>query len=363
MAEYRLYNQCNCSVFDFFQGQNEPKQTKGLGFILAKNTAALKLFLKLIEVNINKSSIRKNDLLKANLIVDCELPDNSNAGSGNKKGNRIDILLRFYSHDKKPIFAIVIEAKSITVKANALKVDLQLERYLNSYAAFLYDFQGKILPVTLSQNRMPADKYANISWLQLLNIFAPLNLKSISTKEKGLIIDYFNFLTKILKMKDSIKFYEKEILTIPAKDESIKAIEDPDCAIYECPVNTKYNKYNKNALYLAFRKKGKGEMTELYKVQEIIIVDFDDVNGWSSLSVDQQKRLNVYNNIQPRNGLKRVFFLDKDATIELPNPVYPYNNGKGMAGAATYTLSDFLAKPDSNGCVILPKVQPKLLKD
>ncbi len=55
--EFRLYNKPSCSFFDLIEGQNEPKQTKGLGLLLAKSHTALRHFLLMLN-----AMNRRNDI-------------------------------------------------------------------------------------------------------------------------------------------------------------------------------------------------------------------------------------------------------------------------------------------------------------
>jgi hypothetical protein len=68
-----------------------------------------------------------------------------------------------------------------------------------------------------------------------------------------------------------MKFYEREVFSIPTKEWSFEAIERFN--VYECPNEGKYLTRFK-PLYLAFRRSNGGVMDKLHPADNIIILNF-----------------------------------------------------------------------------------------
>jgi len=332
---FRLYKELNSSYFNLIEGNNETKQTKGLGFVLSKSIIALEAFLQLLKV---KTSI-SIDLKKCDrIIVNCELESKSD----NKY--RLDLLIRFYENNIETR-AIIIEAKSANKNINFIVAKRQLDNYIdNNYFKELINYNKKnVLKIVLT-------KYANISndndtvSLAWDEIFSML----YNNKDKDdLIKDYYNFLTNI---NGTMKFYEKEVYSIPSADWSTKAIEK--LFIYECPNEGRYV-IKQKPLYITFRESGGGEMKTLYKIDDIIILnpstDFDSFLESNSYSDKIKERIKSYfqymfeNKIWDENKKhttnKQFFILSKTNNIQLEHLPKPKKNNSFRA---YYELSDIL---------------------
>lgn len=325
--ELRLYNKCKCSVFDLI-GKLEPHQTKSLGLLLSRSEKTLSVFLNLISLpKLNYSSY----------VVDCELL------VGN---SRYDILIRFYNN-YVPIHAILIEAKGITVNGVSKKAVAQISNYAsNPY--LLYGFNN-ITYVTITKNLGNVNaKVKAVTWNQLIN-----GLHAIKPSET-IVKDYINYLTS---MNGGMNYYEEEILSIPAGS-TFAAIKGT--GIYVCP-----NGYrdNKKTLYIAFREGKGGVVDRLYKLNEM----FENVD------LNDQSQIAILNNICPGIGVRianymkilqlqglscshgvcRLYVLDIDNSIQLPNKVVPLRNNTNRA---YYSLKEFVQPINSNkGTVVVQK--------
>ena len=343
-TEFRLYGRLNCNYFDLVSGKNEPQQTKGLGLLLSKSPKALELLLRLIFPG---QHIKK--LLELRCIVDCEATQKGE--SQTKSSKRADIVIRFYD-GFTPHSAIVVEAKGWDKKAKEEQVTNQIINYCEKFE-ILKEFENKITAVTLTANRILSHKeeyekvtrIVNITWLQLLDAFAEIKLPNNKFEEE-LIRNYCDYL---LKIKSDMKFYEKEVLSIPAGD-SFDRIKE--CGIYECPNTQEYNKHKKRAMFFAFRGDNGGEMDYLYKVSEVIIMRFDDETIAALDNKDYAERAKGYRDSSnlDKTQDKWVLFLDREKSIKLPHPCKPETNPRGVAA---YSLHEFFAKPNDGEDVVI----------
>lgn len=325
--EFRLYNKYNCSFFDLI-GRLEPHQTKSLGVLLAKSQVAFNSFLKLIHLKIDYDKY----------VIDCEPRDIQN--------KRFDILIRFYKRNQ-PVEAILIEAKSIKVSNASTKAINQIQNY--SQSNYLWGFQKQTL-VTLTRDiqlNTNSNNIISITWSQLIS--------ALHGAKDEMTRDYINYLTRI---QCSMNYYEREIQAIPA-GMSLSAIQAS--GLYECPTTGKHYANQRKTLYLAFKGKNGGKMTTLYKVKEIIEgIDLNDLSQIAVLqkipqyaNIDQQiqtyKTQTKYN--PNDHNSKRLFILDIDNSIKLPNLVRPLENNSNRP---YYDIKDFLQPVNSNiNCVIL----------
>lgn len=320
--EFRLYDKVNCSVFDLI-GKHEPHQTKSLGLLLAKSEKSLKTFLKLIDL----SSICYDEY-----IVDCE--------PRNVCGKRFDILIRFYKN-RQPLKAVLIEAKGVNVTNASSHAIVQIQNYYNFYQ--LNNFINQVR-VTLTRD-IKLSKQNNIitiTWSQLIAEFYKLR------KQDEMVNDFISF---IMSIQGNMNYYEEDILAIPAGS-SIKAVIRS--GLYECPVVGRRYASQRKTLYLAFKKKA-GEMDKLYKLKGII--EGVDLNDSSQIQVIDNmsefqglaNRINDYKKGLPYSNtdhnLKRVFVLDMENSISLPNKVRPLENN---ANWPYYKLNEFLQPANSN---------------
>lgn len=335
--EFRRYDKINCSFFDLIDGDTEPKQTMALGFLLAKSEPCLKEFLKIIGLKIKYNEY----------IVDCEAQKKQ---IGNN--DRIDILIRFYFNNT-PTQAIIVEAKSIRANVKASVAIQQSVGYTIGFGQ-LKDFSKQhVTTVALTR-----DAFLNISsttktlsWSHLISCFHSISAKNKTDNE---IIN--NFVKYILNIKGTMKYYEEDVLSIPAGT-SIKAVEQT--GIYECPISYRSHK---KSLYVTFRKSGasKGEMSRLYKLEDIYELDINDAGAIQT--VDNAvpgffRRINLYKQIvsypATSHDKKQVYVLDLNNTLQLPRPVRPIENN---TSPVYYPLCDFFQQPNSNiGAVIVQK--------
>ena len=330
---FRLYNSLNSSYFSLINGDRETQQTKGLGLLFSKSELALKTFLEIREIANKIGEINLSEVDK--VVVNCELISKKDTKY------RADIVIRLYK-DKKPYKSIVIEAKSIN-KANTIyETNNQIKNYiLNDVFSELAEFKDKCFGVTLT--KLPSyvnnDILTSITWSDL--IYSLIDKRG----KDGLLDDYFNFITNI---DGGMKFYEQEVYSIPTAEWSQNALNN--FFVYECPNQGRYL-IKQKPLFLTFRKNGGGEMDKLYKVEDIIILNFkydlltflEDVN----YSEEIRERVRLYDEYMLNNvwGVrpdddKQVFILSKN-TIELKNKPKPIRNNSFRA---YYELADVLNK-------------------
>lgn len=321
---FRTYKHLDASAFDLISGSTETKQTLGLAYLLSQDSGVLKAFLKLPEIKRVLGSIRLSTFSK--VIVHSELI------SETKK--RADIVIQLYRNEK-PEFAIIIEAKSANKKINGSAVITQLEGYLNSNEfPELNDF--KKVGCTLTKNDVII-KHPYITALSWHRIFEMLNNKG------SLAIAYLNFITKI---KGTMKFYEKEVCSIPAGGSSQYQYDYP--WIYECPNEGHQFTSLKKPLFMTFRLRGGGVMERLFSVDEIIILnpqnDFDAFLANKSYSEEVKARVKFYcdkvwSENSYDNNEKQFYILSEHNQIELPHRPRPKQNG---VFRAYYKLAEIL---------------------
>lgn len=333
---FRLNSFMNSSYFDLITGDKETKQTKGLGLLLSKSEIALKAFLDIPAIKSKVGEIDIKDLSR--LIVNCELTSNKD----NKF--RADIVLRFYK-DGQPFKALLIEAKSINKGTSVSATNAQIENYIENKAfEELKVFGDNSFGITLTKlpSYITHNSLVSITWEDIIKAFY-----KVLPKQDNLLNDYFNFLTNI---NGTMKFYEKEVLSIPTR----KASEDllNDLLIYECPNEGRYLIKHK-PLYITFRKSGGGEMDKLFKVEKVIILNFhEDYETFlkdESYIIDYRNRVKGYVDYLIDNKLwielphddKQVFILSENV-IELKNSPKPKNGNNSFR--AYYELADILSK-------------------
>jgi len=333
---FRLYSSINSSYFDLISGDKETQQTKGLGLLLSKSKIALKAFL---EISAIKAKLGKIDLESlSRIIVNCELISNT------ENKYRADIVLRFYKNGQ-PFKALLIEAKSINKGTSVYETNRQIENYIDSEVfEELSVFENNSFGVALTKlpSYTPHEILISITWEDIIRAFY-----KVKPNENTLLDDYFSFLTNI---NGTMKFYEKEVFSIPTSKWSQQLIND--LKVYECPNSGKYLIKHK-PLYLTFRKSGGGEMDKLFKVEAIIILNFhDDYSTFlkdENYSKDYRNRVRGYvdyligNKIWPElpNEDKQVFILS-DNIIELKNRPKPKNGNNAFR--TYYELADLLNK-------------------
>lgn len=330
---FRLYNSLHSSFFDLISGDKETQQTKGLGLLLSKSQVALKAFLELPAI---KSKVGKiNFDQQSKLIVNCELV------SQTEKKYRADIVLRFYINDR-PWKALLIEAKSINKGTSVYETNKQIENYITKKSfKELGEFGDECYGVTLTKypSYTKHDNLTSITWSDLIKAFYKAR-----SKKHDLLNDYFSFLTNI---NGTMKFYEKEVFSIPTAKWSSEAINN--FHVYECPNSGKYLiKYK--PLFLTFRNSGGGEMEKLYKVDDVIILnfkkDYDTFLNDPNYAPEISGKVKGYVEYLMEKGIwgglpsdeKQVFILSENA-IELKNKPKPAKNNSFRA---YYKLADLL---------------------
>lgn len=351
--EFRLYNKVNCSFFDLI-GHKEPDQTKSLGYLLAKSKIAMEAFLSLLCDRKLCDRKSKKQLCSYKWIVDCE--------ERNDEKKRADIIVRFYD-EYIPVQAFLIEAKSATIFSitNSENAASQIDRYKD----LLKEFDNKTWLITLTNVRKEGGKNKNITQITW-SILIDTLYKSKSQDE--LISDFINYFNSI---QGAMNFYDKEVMSIPygQSETAVKASK-----LYECPVAEKRNyakRANSKPLYITFREGGnkQGKMTKLFKVQDIIVLNFYDNPTIEKIEelkkyADFKTRIEAYkNNLRKPidNGDKFVFILDDDNSFDLPKPVV-FDKSYGLNGNPRnhvfLSLKDMLAGPVIDGQVVLnPKNQ------
>lgn len=330
---FRLYNRINSSVFDLIAGDREVQQTQGLGLTLAKSDVALRAFLSIPKIRnfSDKFQVRKID----RLVVNCELIS--------AERSRADIVLRFYSKDQ-PLFAIVVEAKSVNKNRSPDAAMIQLQQYLTAHSfQELEEFKGHCYGVSLTKfsSAKTLENIVSVSWEDVIETF----FRNMQSDDTGLLSDYFNFLTNI---RGTMKFYEREVYSIPTVSWSFEAIERFN--VYECPNEGMYViKYK--PLFLAFRKSNGGIMERLHPVETIIVLNFKEsyqtfLQDEESYPADIRERVKKYVDFMISQGrwtelpsdTKQVFLLASHK-IDLPKKPRPRVNNSFRA---YYTLADVL---------------------
>jgi len=273
------------------------------------------------------------------------------------ENKRVDILIRFFKNFKLDK-VIIIEAKTISKTIDFFSAKKQLSEYVNIHFNYLFkDIENdRILKIVLTkyENTENHDNAISMAWDDILKTLYSINPKS-NNLETQLCRDYFNFLIKI---NGTMKFYEKEVYSIPSADWSQSLIEKYN--IYECPNKGSYV-IKKKPLYLAFRKSGGGEMNCLYKIEDIIILkpksDLDiflasDYEGYKKESIKKYcDFMTNHENGHWKEGLpldeRQFIILSKENNIELSKP-YPKPK-RNNSYRAYHTLSEIINKKIGEG--------------
>ena len=340
-GEFRRYDKVNCSFFDLIDGDLEPRQTMALGYLLSRSEIALKTFLTISGIKMPKFD---------RYVVDCEA-QKKNPGNN----NRIDILLRFY-RNYAPVHAVIIEAKGVGVSTAASIAGNQGLSYASGFSQ-LADFDPQIISVvSLTRDAAKHPKgYKSITWSQLISEY--FDLISPQNDPTDILKDFVNYITNI---KGSMKYYEEEILAIPA-GETFDAVMRS--GIYECPDHGKYR--HKKTLLVAFKEKG-GDMNKLYKLEDIYLLDINDHSAVDAVELAHPgfgQRLSTYKSFYKYKGIngypasnhdtKQVYVLDIQNPIKLPKTVIPMENN---VAPAYYCLHEFIGNTNSNvGKIVVQK--------
>lgn len=333
---FRLYangnSAFNSSVFDMIDGDRETKQTKGLAYIFKEYPEFLHQFLKQDEI---VQVLRLNNIsISWNKISSIEI--NAEKISASKK--RADILVKI-DQNKKEFIAIIIEAKSIKTAINTLKIKDQINNYLSD-DEFPELAKYIKIPVILTKYTEFLENVSSITWNKIINL-----LHDFANKNSSSLLDqYFTFITGVDK---SMKFYEKEVLSIPA-GKTFELVEK--YSIYECPDQAAYN--YKKSLFITFRNTGGGVMNKLYKIEDILIF-----NPTIESELQRVREMDLSEDIKNRlfgyiseSGYgsdldhdKKFYILSTNEIIELKNQPHPkVNNAK----FSYYRLCDILTESE-----------------
>lgn len=327
------------SLFDLI-GKTEPEQTKAFGYVLARSEFAMKSFLELVFTKIPKSQRMSavKDLMKENYCVDCELMLESDKGSN----DRADIVIRFPESQ----YAIIVEAKSMIIKASSKAAVFQGESYANKLG-----IKHKAV-VALTNNQESGNC---VLWSEIVDMFDEI-IRNNKNKNISLERDFLNYL---LRIKGLMNYYDIEVLSIPAKN-SMKGVAQ--VGIYECPSEEPYYKSRgeHKPLFIAFRGLH-GSVKKLYKVEKILNIpmagaDYDalkiSVKGTDEEAIFD--RIEEYKNVvsyQITDTKSRwVFILDESRSIDLPNEIrYKRNN---TFQETNRPLRAYFAAPNKDGIVL-----------
>jgi hypothetical protein len=330
---FRTYQNFNSSIFDLISGENEVKQTKGLSLLLAKNEDFLNYFCNYHKFTKEIGKFNIKDYSKVIIISEFLL----------EEGKRADIVMKFYKKDK-PAFVFLFEAKSINIQTNIENVCNQLNNYVEKNKKLKFN-NFTIYKILLTKNNIIEDGFITITWEEIIQLLLNYKLKN------ELITDYINFLTNI---KRTMKFYEKEVYSIPAGDSNKYQSNYP--FVYECPNTVKYI-MKKKPLFLTFRNDNGGEMEKLFGLDYNIIMnpqqDLDDFYKSDDYNTDVKNRVKNYvedfwkGNPLP-NTKHQFFILSETNQIALKHKPKPRTNN---AFRAYYKLSDLL---DENKSIVDP---------
>lgn len=325
---FKLYQKDESKIestfFDWISGDKETKQTKGLAYMLKLYPEILNELFKLKDISshlkdigFNRKSINNCDLIK----IDAEM-----LASGESLIRR-DITITFYNKNIKMLI-LIIEAKNIKLK-NPGDLKKQLHAYFDS-THFPSDQNVPTLGISLTKFRYLYDDNAlnliSITWSEIIDVLNKVlrKIQSQNVLNSSFLQEYLHFLLEVDK---GMKFYEKEVLSVPAGG-TIQQINNYH--IHACP-NDKNHSYL-TPLYITFRHKG-GIMKSLYQIGEIFVLSphnqsYETVIKDSSL--ESKERILQYIEERKKNfGFEKkncdykFFVLSEKRKIDLPhNPQF-----------------------------------------
>jgi len=333
-THFRLYTDTNSdfhsSIFDLISGDKETKQTKGLAYVFSQYKSFLYTFLEFKPI---KDAIKKH--LNSNIKYEDISSIEVSAERLTIDKCRADIVIKIDTR-KKPLIALIIEAKSIKTNVNQKSLALQISNYLDD-KQFPELSNYKKIGIVLTKYSQNIPDVVNISWENVSNLLWNFCKK---LKQNEIITQYLKFLTEIDK---SMKYYEKEILSIPA-GKSLIMVQQYN--IYVCPDTRNYN--YKRPLFITFRQANGGLMDKLYKIEDIIILNPTNPNEVQALKdstyPDSVKArisnyLTVTNYNIPIDYDLRFYLLSETESIELCLKPKPQKNN---AKFTYYTLKEIL---------------------
>nr|WP_312291527.1 hypothetical protein [Clostridium chromiireducens] len=348
-TNFRLYQEqkskMESSIFDLIDGDKETKQTKGLAYLLKLDTNIIE---RILSLDVLAARVKK--LLGSNVekLKDVEfIQIDAEMLSQGAPPVRRDITLTFYSRnndklDNDKILVIIIEAKSVKLR-NVGNIRTQLNKYFDS-KHYPYDNNIPKIGISLTKYHQIFDDIGNnfvsITWSELIDIIRDEikdNKKPILLK--NILIEYYNFITGVDK---NMNFYEKEVLSVSA-GKTFNIIKKFN--IHACPSSYSY----KTPLFITFRNKGGGNMDTLYKINDILLLNPNDISYRELIQnskLEYSKRLLDY--IQERkNKWKfeksedyRFYILSETEQISLKHSPKPSTNN---SGARYYSLAELLS--------------------
>jgi hypothetical protein len=342
---FRLYvdnkTEFNSTLFDLISGDKETKQTKGLAYILYQYNDFLFNFIQFPPIS-EKITYELKEHLNISKITHIEV----SAERITTDKNRADIVIKI-DLDSKPTLAILIEAKSIKANVNQQLLNEQLKKYL-SEEQFPEFMAYKKIGVVLTKYRQTIPEVVNISWEDVIQLLFNYCKKQSSNE---IISQYLKFITEVDK---NMKYYEKEVLSIPA-GKSLLFVEKYN--IYSCPDTETYN--YKKAIFVGFRKSGGGEMEKLYKIEDVFIMNPNNDSEMkifqnSTYSEEIKNKINRYiESTKVEEFFESIdtnyrFYILSDKAIELPNkPRHERNNAKFTYYSIAEVLSNKTIIPES----------------
>ncbi len=340
-----MYNKA-ATFFDLINGGREPKQTKGLALALSKDVTLRNHFLE--HPTVRKAIVDKTkSKLSLNKITFVEVA----AEAPTTRGLFADIVIKI-DVDNKPFVALIIEAKSLNVRANSAALANQISGYLN-YNSFPLLKNYPLVGIVLTRHRQFLPGIESMLWEDIVQMTA----NACKSKSHNITKDYFTFLTGIQTMK----FYEEEVLSVAA-GATINLVQQHQ--VYVCPDTPAYN-YRKS-IFMAFRAQ-QGIMKDLYRVLDVVIINPlnpGELRAFQNSSYDQSMKQQILNYIAAApsrgntaaftNTPQRFYVLDA-STIPLPNAPRPKRNNPG---ARYYCLHDILTKKVVTPCSTSPSSTP-----
>jgi hypothetical protein len=341
-TNFRLYQAENSkfksTLFDLIDGDRETKQTKGLAYLFHLSPEFLKEFLSIEKLD---HFIRKrltNTQYKMFLGSDYLKVDAEMISVGSEKIRR-DITLTFYYKSSKAL-VIIIEAKSIKLTSNH-SIEKQLQTYVD-IKYFPHDEHTPKTAIALTKYKQSfsTDSFLSITWTDMIQALHKTCQKSMESTMALILKEYYNFITGV---ENSMNYYEKEILSVPAG----KTFEEINkYHIHACPHTSSYN--YRDPLFITFRQKGGGVMDKLFKIEDIFILSPEsesELNVMSESDFPYRDRLLAYITVRKagfgfkKNDTYRFYILSQEEHISLPHRPHPAINN---SGGWYYTLSEML---------------------
>lgn len=334
--DFKLYAngkaEYNSTIFDFIHGDKETKQTKSLAYILSQYEDFLFIFLEYAPIKAELERVLKSPLNRK-AISSIEV----SAERMTEGMKRADVVIKI-DVKRKPLVAIIVEAKSIKVSVNKSSLVSQINHYLHE-AEFsgLADYPRVAVVLTKYKESIPG--IASVTWDEIVQLLIRYTRKKSG---KELVVQYLNFLLEIDK---AMKYYEKEVLSIPA-GKSLDRVHK--YKIYECPDTPEYN--YKKPLFMCFRQSKGGEMNCLYKIEDIVIfnpVEKSELETFKNSTLQDHVKTRVLAYIKDTTfpaGLdhdKRFYILSETENIPLAHLPRPERNN---AKFTYYSLVDVLTK-------------------